>query len=85
LPNIKSASKRLRQSQKRRQRNREIRSEIRTRTKKLLQTESPEEARQSFRVIASLLDKAARKGVVPRNTAARRKSRLERYVRRLGD
>ena len=83
MPNIKSASKRLRQSQKRRLRNREVRAEIRTRTKKLLNTTAPDEAAEAYRVISSLLDKAARKGIVPPNAASRRKSRLQRYVSKL--
>jgi small subunit ribosomal protein S20 len=84
LPNIKSASKRLRQNRKRRERNRAVRSEIRTRTKSLLQTEAADEAEESYRAITSLLDTAARKGIVSKQAAARRKSRLGRYVRGLG-
>ena len=85
MPNIKSASKRLRQNQKRRERNRAVRSEIRTRTKSLLQTEAADEAEEAYRTITSLLDTAARKGIVSKQAAARRKSRLGRYVRGLGD
>ena len=85
MPNIKSASKRLRQNQKRRDRNRTVRSEIRTRTKSLLQTESAGEAEEAYRKVASMLDTAARKGIVSKQAAARRKSRLSRYVRGLSD
>ena len=84
MPNIKSASKRLRQSRKRRDRQRTVRSEIRTRTKSLLATESAEEAEQAYRAITSLLDSAARKGIISKQAAARRKSRLGRYVTGLG-
>lgn len=84
MPNIKSAKKRLRQSRKRRDRNRTVRSEIRTRTKGLLQTESPTEAETDYRKITSMLDTAARKGILSKRAAARRKSRLARYVRGLG-
>ncbi len=80
MPNIKSASKRLRQNSKRRERNRTVRSEIRTRTKSLLATESADEAAQAYRTITSLLDSAARKGMISKQAAARRKSRLARYV-----
>ena len=83
MPNIKSAKKRLRQSRKRRDRNRNVRSEIRTRTKSLLKTESAGEAEEAYRTISSLLDTAARKGIVSKQAAARRKSRLGRYVRKL--
>jgi len=83
LPNIKSAKKRLRQNHKRRERNRTVRSEIRTRTKSLLQTESSDHAEAAYRKVASMLDTAARKGIVSEQAAARRKSRLARYVRGL--
>lgn len=83
MPNIKSAKKRLRQSQVRRDRNRAVRSELRTRTKNLLATEDAAEAAEQYRVVTSLLDRAARKGVIPSNAAARSKSRLARYVSRL--
>lgn len=83
MPNIESARKRLRQSRKRRERNRTVRSEIRTRTKGLLQLERAEEAEEALRKITSLLDTAARKGIVSKQAAARRKSRLSRYVRHL--
>lgn len=80
VPNIKSAKKRLRQSRKRREHNKDVKSSIRTVTKKLLQTESPEEAETLLRNASSMLDRAARRGVVSENAAARRKSRLSRYV-----
>lgn len=83
MPNIKSAKKRLRQSQARRDRNRAVRSELRTRTKNLLATEDAADAAEQYRVVTSLLDRAARKGVIPSNAAARSKSRLARYVSRL--
>jgi small subunit ribosomal protein S20 len=84
VPNIKSAKKRLRQSHVRRDRNRAVRSELRTRTKVLLATEDANEAAEQYRVVVSLLDRAARKGVIPSNAADRSKSRLARYVSRLG-
>lgn len=85
MPNIKSAKKRLKQSRVRRDRNKDVRSSIRTVTKNLLQTESRDEAESLFRRASSMLDRAARKGVIPSNTAARRKSRLSRYVSSLGN
>lgn len=85
MPNIKSAKKRLRQNHKRRERNRTVRSEIRTRTKSLLQTESSTDAEAAYRKVSAMLDTAARKGIVSTQAAARRKSRLSRYVRGLSD
>ena len=84
MPNIKSAEKRLRKSAAQRQRNRETRSEIRTRTKQLLQTEDEADAEDTLRNLSSLLDRAARKNIISKQHAARQKSRLTRYVSRLG-
>ena len=80
MPNIKSAKKRLRQSRKHREHNKDVKSSIRTVTKKLLQTEAKDEAETLFRRASSMLDRAARRHIVPENAAARRKSRLARYV-----
>lgn len=85
MPNIKSAKKRLRQSAKRRIRNRDVRSSIRTLIKKLLDTESADEAEVLYRQVSSMLDRAARKGLIARNAVDRRKARLSRYVRSLSN
>lgn len=85
MPNIKSAKKRLRQSRKRRAQNRDVRSSIRTITKTLLQTESADDAEGLYRQVSSMLDRAAQRGVLPKNAVDRRKSRLSRYVRSLSD
>lgn len=80
MPNIKSAKKRLRQSRKRREHNKDVKSSIRTVTKRLLQTESQDDAEEMLRQATSMLDRAARRGILPKNAVARRKSRLSRYV-----
>jgi small subunit ribosomal protein S20 len=80
VPTIKSAKKRLRQSEKRRERNKSVKSRIRTQTKKLLSTESPDEAEELLQELYALLDKAAGKGVIHENKAAREKSKLARHV-----
>ncbi|MEN8145052.1 MAG: 30S ribosomal protein S20 [Gemmatimonadota bacterium] len=80
MPNIKSAKKRLRQSQRRRLDNRRARSEIRTRTKRLLLIDSKSEAEQAYRELAAVLDRAAQRRLMHPNAAARQKSRLNRYV-----
>ena len=85
MPNIKSAKKRLRQSEKRRAQNRDVRSAIRTVTKKLLPTESADEAEVTYRELSSMLDRAARKGIIPSNAVDRRKARLSRYLRSLSN
>lgn len=79
MPNTKSAEKELRKAQKRRLRNLYYRSRARTfvkRVRKLLAEGKIEEAREALRLAISALDKAAEKGVIHKNNAARRKSRL---------
>jgi len=83
--NIKSQIKRNRQNEKRRLRNRAVRSEINTRTKAAIDAaeHDDETAEESLRQAVKRIDKAAAKGVIHKNTAARRKSRLIREIQRL--
>lgn len=79
MANTKSAIKRARQNPKRRARNRVVRSSTRTYIKKartLIEGEDAALAAEAVREAVSALDKAAQKGVIHRNNAARRKSRL---------
>lgn len=79
MANIKSQIKRIRQNEKRRLRNRYFRGRARTFVKKArlsIQRGSLEEAIQATRLAVSALDKAAEKGILHKNNAARRKSRL---------
>ena len=73
MPNIKSAEKNMRKSRAAAVRNRAQRSALRTALKKASDPQATNEARRSA---VSLLDRAARKGLIHRNTAARYKSRL---------
>lgn len=75
-----SALKRVRQSEKRRLRNRAVRSRIKTMIKKFMAAEGREEKEALLREIYSLLDKAARKRIIHPNTAARRKAKLARLL-----
>ncbi len=86
MANIKSQIKRNRQNEKRRLRNRTVRSEVNTRTKAALaafEHEDDETAAEALRLAVKRIDKAASKGVIHKNTAARRKSRLVREIERL--
>jgi small subunit ribosomal protein S20 len=78
LANIKSAEKRWRQSEKRRARNRSVRSATRTAVRSALASiqSDPEAAEAAVRTAIVTLDKAAEKGIIHRNAAARSKSRL---------
>jgi small subunit ribosomal protein S20 len=78
VANIKSQIKRNRQNEKRRLRNKGVRSDMRTRTKAAITTADAgsDEAAEALRVALKRIDKAAAKGVIHKNQAARRKSRL---------
>ena len=75
VANIKSQIKRNRQNEARRLRNKAVRSELRTRTKRALETAGADGDEQ-LRLAIKRIDKAAAKGVIHKNQAARRKSRL---------
>lgn len=75
MPRIRSAKKRMRQSVKARERNRQQRAALRTAVKKVRTAESGDTA-AALRSAESLLDRAARKRLIHPNTAARQKSRL---------
>ena len=85
MPNIKSAAKRARQSAVRRMANRAKRSALRTAIKKVTASlaKGPEEARAALRLAIKKLDRAAAAGLIHKNTAARKKSRLTRKVNAL--
>jgi len=77
--------KRVRQNEKRRAANRVYRSSARTHIKKarrLIEAGDLEQAEVQVTSAISALDKAAQKGIVHRNNAARRKSRLVSLLRR---
>ena len=83
MSNSSSAAKRHRQNLKRRTRNRMVRSELRTKTRALLelvQSRSMEDAKKQYVTVATLLDRAVSKGVLHSNTAARKKHRLHKVL-----
>ncbi len=80
LPKLASSKKRLRQAEKARLRNKSTRSSLRTSLKKMLETNSKEEAEALINRTQSIIDKTAQKGVIHRNAAARYKSRVRRHV-----
>lgn len=81
MPNIQSAEKRVRTTAKRSLRNASLRSALRTTLKKFdaaLTLSDVDQARLALRIATRALDKAATKGIIHRNTASRKKSRLTR-------
>ena len=83
MPNSKDAAKRHRQSEKRRLRNRSIRTRVRTSIKAFetaVTANDKAAAEQTFGEFVKLIDTAAGKGVYHRNMAARKKSRLHKRL-----
>jgi small subunit ribosomal protein S20 len=85
VANIKSQIKRNKQNEKRHQRNKAVKSALRTYVRKFREaadTGNVNEATEALRVACRQLDKAASKGVIHKNQAANRKSAI---AKRLAD
>lgn len=83
MPNTKSAERRARVSTRRQARNRAVKSRLHTLDRKyqtLVASDRKDEAGQALRTVASALDKAAKRGVIPKRRADRKKSRLARRL-----
>lgn len=83
MPNIKSAKKRVKTTSKARLANSSEKSSMRTAIKKVEKTTNKEEATKLLNEVTKKLDKAAGKGLVHKNYAARQKSRLTQKVNSL--
>lgn len=81
MANIKSAIKRNRQNEKRRQSNLTVSSRMKTYTKKALAAAGTDGEDEALNAANKYIDKAAVKGVIHKNAAARKKSRLAKAVR----
>ncbi len=84
MPNSKSAVKRLQQSRRRRERNKAAKTRLKNALKRVRATSDAGQVTDLFRRAAMLLDRAAAKGLIPDNRAARSKARLAAHVRRIG-
>ena len=83
MPNIKSAMKRVKVIEKKTMRNNIIKSGYRTAVKKFeqaLESGNVEEAKALFSEATKKIDQACTKGVLVKNTAARKKSRLAKKL-----
>ena len=83
MANIRSQIKRNRQTEVRRRRNRATRSELRPRIKNAVDAAEAGDGTNEATEAMRRLDKAAARRVIHRNTAARRKSRLQKRLNRL--
>ncbi len=83
MPNIKSSIRSVKTDAERRAANSAFKSEMRNAARKVValsDTDAKAEAEASLVVASGLLDKAARKGIIHKNAAARKKSRLAKKV-----
>ncbi len=82
LPNIKSAEKRIILSKKQNLRNRQVISELRTKTKALSAAvnEGADNAQDLYKELVGLVDKAWQKGVIHKNKANRKKAQLSKLM-----
>jgi len=84
LPNIKSAKKRVKTSERNKQRNITVKSSLKTAVKKVFESiknnVEQNKLKEAVCKAYSVIDKAVSKGVLHKNTAARKKSRLTRHV-----
>ena len=86
MPNIKSSIRSVKTDAERRVKNMQVKSQIRTATRKAVEAVEAgqaEEAKAAFVNAVSVIDKAAGKGVIHKNTAARKKSNLAAKVNAL--
>jgi small subunit ribosomal protein S20 len=87
LANIKSAKKRAKQAEVRRQRNVHNRSTVRTLIKRVethIESQDAKAAAEALVAAIPVIDKMAAKGIMHKNKAARHKSRLNIRVKALG-
>lgn len=80
MANIKSAKKRALIAVKRTERNRMVKSSLRTAIRKFTEASGTEQAQDKLSLAFKALDMAATKGVIHKNTAARKKSRLAKRL-----
>ena len=86
MANIKSAKKRARQSEQRRQRNASARSMVRTAIKKVVKAIDAKDkaaAEAAYKAAVPVMDRYAARGLIHKNKASRHKSRLTAHIRAL--
>lgn len=87
MPNTKTALKRMKQSRERRIRNKAVKTRIKTEVKYFLNSLKKGDRQEAEKYLSSakrIIDKAANKGVIHKNEAARKKSRLTKMLNKAG-
>ena len=85
MPNIKSAAKRAKTSEKSRQRNTKTKAELKTLRKNLLAAVEEAAAPKTdaaYRTFCAALDKGAKHGIIAKNTSVRKKARAAALLRK---
>ncbi len=81
MPNIRSAKKRMRSDAKKRLRNQNALSELKTLDQKLRKlAQEPAKAKEFARLVISRYDKAVSHGAIPKGRASRKKSRIGQFL-----
>ena len=80
MPKSRTVLKRQRQTERRRQRNKAVRSSLKTVEKKVRAAVGSDGSADAYKAVQRELDKAATKGVIHPNRAARKKSRLAKAL-----
>lgn len=83
MANSRSALKRIKQSEKKRMRNKQVKTKVKNTIRSFFSTlneDNQEAAARQLRIAGKMIDKAASKGVIPKKTAARKKSRLTKKL-----
>ena len=80
VANIKSQMKRIGTNEKAHERNKAVKSELKTRVKNAKASAGSDSSVEDVRLAVKRIDMAAAKGIIHKNTAARRKSRLMKSV-----
>jgi small subunit ribosomal protein S20 len=86
MPNTKSAAKAMRQSKRRNAYNLRTKTKLKValkNTRKAITDNDSKESVESLKKAYAALDKAAKKGVIHKNTASRKKSRLAKAISKL--
>jgi small subunit ribosomal protein S20 len=86
MPNLKSAKKRMRQNEVRHDRNLKVRTRVKSARRSMLEaldSKDTEAGATALRTYSSVLDKAAKAGVIKKNTAIRRKTNAANGLRKI--
>jgi small subunit ribosomal protein S20 len=86
MPNLKSAKKRMRQNEVRREENLKVRTRVKSARRAMMEALSEGDVEQgsvALKTYHSVLDKAVKKGILPKNTAIRRKTSATNQLRKL--